>query len=82
MLTHRLLPVPQHSSHTEQRASNLSILVGFVEQRSTVTAKDLTMVTVALETRFKHMAIVDENAHDSAKLQQKAKVRSIKIFIS
>ncbi|BCS04653.1 spindle assembly checkpoint kinase [Aspergillus luchuensis] len=31
------------------------------------------MVTVALETRFKHMAIVDENAHDSAKLQQKAK---------
>ncbi|PYH37411.1 kinase-like protein [Aspergillus neoniger CBS 115656] len=31
------------------------------------------MVTVALETRFKHMAIVDENAHDNAKLHQKAK---------
>ncbi|KAL3263917.1 hypothetical protein ABHI18_001319 [Aspergillus niger] len=31
------------------------------------------MVTVALETRFRHMAIVDENAHDGAKLQQKAK---------
>ncbi|GKZ19496.1 spindle assembly checkpoint kinase [Aspergillus brasiliensis] len=31
------------------------------------------MVTVALETRFRHMAIVGENAHDGAKLQQKAK---------